>query len=41
MYAVQPIATREAVDLGSDNEQMDLESESDISDEELSQMYLP
>ena len=46
---MQPLATREVVDLGSDIEQMDLksdsqhmdlESESDTSDEERSQLHL-
>ena len=48
--SVQPLASREVVDLGSDSEdidlgseseQLDLGSESDISDAERSQMHLP
>jgi hypothetical protein len=41
MYAMQPISAREVVDFRSDNEHMDLGSESNISDAERSQMHLP
>ena len=40
MYAVQPISARKVVDLGTDIEQMDLGSESDISDVKQSQVNL-
>ena len=41
MYAVQPVSAHEVVDFGLDSEQMDLGSESNISDVEQSQMHRP